>query len=345
MLMNKKNKILIEEESMHENNIAGYSLINIKFIILTFLVFGLVLISFSFISAYSQSAPAYTFGHQTAPYTGGQLFPQFDRALCEAGQDFIIQIDPLGCTPSVVRSDLLEEQEVAVLCPVYATQLNPLIEIENINHITISSRDLPREVLTVGYYPARAALGKWNPEITRPVFDNIGYANIVLRRQPNESSMPDFVEGNLTAIMRYNINNAFGTGRTVYYLPQLTDEEWERDHIAYSFWDGRGYLRLEGSDNEGASIGIYSDRDFSGTGRQGEKSRIATLNLEKGKSSKVFMPGFNYCLGGMNVKLTGLENPDTRARIRIDSEVLEVAKGEKFLENACTIKNIIKSSS
>ena len=60
------------------------------------------------------------------------------------------------------------------------------------------------------------------------------------------------------------------------------------------------------------------------------------------KSSKVFMPGFNYCLGGMNVKLTGLENPDTRARIRIDSEVLEVAKGEKFLENACTIKNIIK---
>lgn len=317
------------------------------FIILT-LIFCVALTIFliSTVSAYTRSAPAYTFGHQTGDYRGsGNLLPTFNQNMCGAGQDFILQVDPLGCTPSVVRSDLLEEQEVSVLCPVYATQLNPLIDIDKINYITISSRNLPKEVLTVGYYPARAALGKWNPDVPRMAFNNIGYANIVLKRQSNESAMPDFVQGNLTANMRYNIHNAFGTGRSVYYLPQLTDEDFNRDYKAYAFWDGRGYLRLEDSDEDGATIGVYTDKDFTKSARSGEKSRIATLNLEEGKSDlndKVFMPGFNFCMGGMNVKLIDLENPQTRVRLRIDADTQEVNKGDKFLENACTVKNIRK---
>ena len=108
-----------------------------KFIALT-IVFGfLLLASISTISAYYRSAPAYTFAYQTAPYTGNQLFPTFDRAMCGAGQDFLLQIDPLGCVNSPVRSDLLEEQEVAVLCPIYATQLNPLIKRKKLNYIPL----------------------------------------------------------------------------------------------------------------------------------------------------------------------------------------------------------------
>src|SRR3990172_497771 len=146
-------------------------------VILIIILLSLLLFSLSIISAYTRSAPAYTFGHQTTGYLGGQM-PIYDREMCGAGQDFILQIDPLGCVNSPVRSDLLEEQPVSVLCPIYATQLNPLIKVENINYISLSSRNLPKEVLTIGYYPARAALGKWGKgdEITRPVFDNVGYA-------------------------------------------------------------------------------------------------------------------------------------------------------------------------
>jgi len=344
--MNKEKRLIMKGENFNDENKSKVNykkgFLNLKFTISVILILGFILLTAVFISAYTRSAPAYTFGHQTTSFLGGQQ-PLYDREMCGAGQDFILQIDPLGCVNAPVRSDLLEEQPVSVLCPVYATQLNPMIKIENINHMTISSRDLPKEVLTVGYYPARAALGRYfGNEITRPVFDNVGYATIVLRQQPNESAMPDFVEGNLTANIRYDINNAFGTGRTVYYLPQITDEEFNRDYRAYAFWDGRGYLKLEGSDENRATIGVYSDYDVSRAERQGEKSRIASLDLEKGKTGKVFMPGFNYCLGGMNVKLEGLENPDTRARIRVDSDVLELKKGDKFLENACTVKEIRK---
>jgi hypothetical protein len=351
-----KRKILnlkSEKKTLSRNKNSSY------FFVTTLILFVLLLTTFSLvsISAYFSSAPAHTFGYQTGDFTGGQLFSAFDRAMCGAGQDFLLQIDPLGCTPSVVRSDLLEEQDVVVFCPVYATQLNPLIKIEQISHMTISSRNLPQEVMTVGYYPARAALGRFGNDIATPVFDNIGYATIVLRQQRNESALTNcmdskflgldvgevcVVEGNLTANIRYDITNAFGTGRVIYYLPQLTDEDWDRDYSAYGFWDGRGYLRLEGSDNNGATIGVYSDRDISGTGRSGEKTRISSLNLEEGQSREVFIPGFNYCLGGVNVKLNDLENPATRARLRVDSELIEMKAGDKFMENKCVVRSMEK---
>src|SRR3990172_8072098 len=41
-------------------------------------------------------------------FTGGffgQTPGQFDRSMCEAGQDFVLHISPFGCSPAVVRSD------------------------------------------------------------------------------------------------------------------------------------------------------------------------------------------------------------------------------------------------
>ncbi|MCX6749728.1 MAG: Hint domain-containing protein [Candidatus Pacearchaeota archaeon] len=343
--------MLKEKEFIGRGNCYSHDAVKCKFlgvnILLLTLSFLLIIFSLSIISAatssYVRAAPAYTFSYQTSAYTGTQSFPLYDRTMCQAGQDFILQIDPAGCTPAVVRSDLLEEQEVAVFCPILATQLNPLIEVKDIDYLTITSNNLPKEVLTVGYQPAAAALGDWNPEITTSFLGNIGYATIVLKRQPNESAMPDFVSGNLTARLMYDVDNAFGTGRAVYYLPQLTDVEWNRDYSAYSFWEGRGYLRLEGADNQGASIGIYSDFDSSGAGRGGEKDKITTVNVEKGKTSgEVFLPGFNYCRGGLKIKLDGLENPDTTVRLRIDSETIELKDEEEFLEERCQVKEIIK---
>ncbi len=348
-ILTGKKYMLVRKRGKYLKRNSVKSLINIRFILLISIFLALTLFFVSSLpittaaSSYVRSSPAYTFGHQTAPFIGGQQFPLFDRSQCQAGQDFILQVDPLGCTPSVIRSDLLEDQEVVVFCPISATQLNPLIKIKDIDYMIITPKDLPREVLTVGYYPARAALGKWDPDIKTPILGNIGYATIVLRRQPNESAMPDFVQGNLTAKLVYDIDNAFGTGRAVYYLRQMSDEEWNRGYTAYGFWDGRGYLRLEGADNTGATIGVYSDRDQTGNARLGEKTKIANLDLEKGKTSReVFLPGFNYCMGGIEVKLEDFENPDTRARLRVDSEVIEMKTGEKFLENKCLVKSISK---
>src|SRR3989344_2555981 len=47
---------------------------------------------------------------------GIDLYRNFDDEQCGLGQDFLIQQAPFGCSPSVVRSDLLEEQNVPVFC-------------------------------------------------------------------------------------------------------------------------------------------------------------------------------------------------------------------------------------
>ncbi|MBW3023047.1 hypothetical protein KY308_03005, partial [Candidatus Woesearchaeota archaeon] len=45
----------------------------------------------------------------------------------------------------------------------------------------------------------------------------------------------------------------------------------------------------------------------------------------------------------MKLKLNGLENPITRAKLRVNAEVVEVAEGEKFLDNKCSIASLTKN--
>jgi len=325
-------------------NMKEFEIKSKTFILLAiFLV--LTLSSLAFISsAYARTNPAYT---QTTfqPHTGSVDFPfLFNREMCQAGQDFILQIDPRGCSPSVIRSDLLEDQNVPVFCPIVGTKLNPMIDVEAINNIRFTfNGTAPREVQGLSYVPARAALVAPKLQTNQPVLNNLGYVVIVLKRQPNESAMPDFVQGSLTATLRYDIKNAFGVGQAVYYLPELSDDDWEENIVQYGFWHGKGYLRAESIDDNSATISVYSDRESYGLGRVGEKRKIASHTIEVGKTSPLIpMPGFNYCLGSMDIKLNGLENPDTRAKLRVNEDVFEVKDIEKFLENKCSIRKIEK---
>ena len=47
--------------------------------------------------------------------------------------------------------------------------------------------------------------------------------------------MPESVRGNLTARIKYDIKNAFGVGKSTFYLPQIDDEfTWEQVKNRYS---------------------------------------------------------------------------------------------------------------
>ena len=257
-------------------------------------------------------------------------FPVFNQNLCTAGQDFILQIAPFGCEPSVVRSDLLEEQNVPVFCQIVATNINPLIKVEAIESMRFTG-SYSEDIAGVGFYPARAAIKSSRTTLLNsPVLGNIGYAVIVLRQNPNESSMPDFVEGNLTANIRYDIENAFGVGQAQYYLPLFDDNEWENKYLQYGFWNGKGFLRADVIDNNGAVISVYLDKG----------NRLSSFNLEKGQTSgQIFLPGF-YCKVGLKLRLNSLEDHDTRAKLIVNGEIFEIADGEKFLENKCQVRNI-----
>ena len=100
------------------------------------LLFAIILF-ISFVSAYSVSRTQYTqsgFGYSSGIF-GSANVPAFDQKMCGAGQDFVLQVAPTGCSPAVVRSDLLEEQDTWVFCPIAATKINPLIKIEAIDRL------------------------------------------------------------------------------------------------------------------------------------------------------------------------------------------------------------------
>ena len=313
--------------------------------------FLLVVIVISFVSGYSRSSAAYSQFTTFDTYGEGDF--REDRSLCEPGQDFVIQVAPFGCEPSVVRSDLLEEQNVGVFCQLAATKINPLVDVEAIEHITFGG-EYSDMITGIGFHPAKAALGGdrlsdlrytsgYGVRLNSPLLNNIGYAVIVLKQTRNESSMPDYVEGNLTAKIRYDITNAYGTGKATFYLPELSDPEWEKSFKEYGFWDSRGYLRAEGVDEDSARIIVFADDSYSTNYRGINKRVLTSFRLEKGKTSGlVYLPGFD-CLATMQLKLDSVVDPDTTVRFEIDGERYEVQKREKFLDNKCYVSSFQKN--
>ena len=285
------------------------------------LLFGVFLICFSL---FLGSVFAYTVS--TPNYNKYGLGDSTTSVCTDDATDFLIQIAPFGCTPKVVTSDLLEEQDVPVYCKLSAIQLNSLIDVKSIDSISFSG-NYSDMISGVGFHPAKAALGISGTSS----LENIGYVVILLKQQKNESAMPENLTGTLTATIKYDIDRAFGIGKASFFLPELTDSEWKQLNYKSSFWGGKGYLKADSVDNNEATISVYSS-----------SNRISTVALKKGETSNnIYLPGFE-CQAGLKLTLTDVESPNTMARLRVNSEYLELVTGEKFLDNKCTVKAVSK---
>jgi hypothetical protein len=285
------------------------------------IIFILGIFILSFVSSATRSNPAYM--QYMTDYT-----EESDDLMCESGQDFVIQVAPFGCMP-IVRSDLLEEQNVPVFCQLAATKINPLIKVEAIDSISFSG-DYPPEVEGIAFYPAQAALGD-GADLNELFMNNIGYAVIVLKRQANASAMPDFVSGNLTARIRYDVESSLGIGEAKFYLPELEQSAWEKVKYQYGFWNDEGYLKAEDIEGDRAIISVYSG-----------DNKVKSVSLDTGETSEtISLPGFD-CSADLKIKLNSLDNSDSRALIRVNSNVYEVVRGEKFLDNKCEVTKLEK---
>ncbi len=253
-------------------------------------------------------------------------------SMCSQGQDFAIQISPLGCEPVDVRSDLLEQQDVQVYCPLMATQLNPSVNVQAIDSISFQGT-YPKEVRSIGFYPAQAALSAGNQLTNSPVLNNIGYVVIDLKQQPNESSMPDSVNGTLTASLKYDANKALGIGTVQHTIPQLSDSSWQTNYPEYSFWGGKGYVKIDNIQGNQATISIYNKN----------LNKVSSATLQAGQtSSAMAIPGSDLCSATMNVKLDDVQGADTMAKLEVNGNTLSIAKGDSFIDNMCQIRNIDK---
>ncbi len=255
-----------------------------------------------------------------------------DKESCRARQDMILQVAPGGCQPNVVRSDLLAEQNVPVFCQINALKLNPLINIKEINYVRFSGK-YPKDVISAGYHPAKAALRTRDKLLGSPLIDNIGYAVVVLKKNEKEAELPDFVTINLSGKIEYEGGNALGIGKAEFLLKQQSDDEWESSKDIQSFWNGRYFIRLERADPESADVSIY----------RGDR-KVSSVRAEKGKVSReIYLPGF-YCQAGLEVSYDGFKAAEKSARIEVGDEkgndVIEVYEGSRIINDKCTIEKI-----
>ena len=254
---------------------------------------------------------------------------------CEATSDFIVMIRPGGCSPAVVRSDLLAEQNVPVFCQLDAIKLNPLIKVSSIKSITFkgsgNSSGYPEGVAGISFHPARAAISTYKTLLGSPILNNIGYVVIVLKKQPNENLQPEEIFGNLTATIYYDADEAYGTGKAEFYAPIITDSEWNSQYAGYGFWNGKGFLRVEDVNDDVAKISLYTDKDHI----------FRSFNLKEGETSgKIYFPGF-YCKAGLRVKLNDVVANDEQVLLNVDGQPIWIRKGGKFLNDQCTVRDIV----
>ncbi len=248
---------------------------------------------------------------------------------CNATSDFIIGIPPGGCMPSVVRSDLLADQSVPVFCELYAIKVNPLIKVSSIRSISFTG-DYPDGVSGIAFHPARAAVKSYDTLLGDPLINNIGYVVIILKRERVEGDLAEWVAGNLTATIRYDADEAYGTGQSEYYLPVMSDDDWETDYARNAFWNGRGYLRVESVYEDTARIELLTSKDRV----------VRTFSLRVGETSALsYLPGY-YCRAGLKVKLNSIVAPDDSALLNIDGQTIWVREGSKFLNGKCVVSKI-----
>jgi uncharacterized protein YggU (UPF0235/DUF167 family) len=258
------------------------------------------------------------------------ILRDIENEQCEATSDFIVAIRPGSCTPMVVRSDILEEQNVPVFCQLDAIRINPLIKASSIKSISFQG-DYPKGVAGISFHPARAAIKSYNTLLGSPLLNNIGYVVIILKQNKVEKDMPDWVYGNLTATIYYDAEKAFGVGKAEFYSPVLSDEDWSLDYKDYGFWSGKGYLRVEDIQDSTAKIGLYT----------GKGNVYRNIVLKEGETSGlIYFPGF-YCKAGLKVKLNDITGSADEARLNIDGDEIWVRKGSEFLNGRCSVRDLV----
>ncbi len=266
----------------------------------------------------------------------------FNPSYCNnSGMDFVVEILPEDCSPNPVSSDLLEENTVPVFCKLTGLKINPLIEVPYIEKIEATTDLKSKDIASVTYHPPASALSFTNQQLKNnalegvPTISNLGYLVIFLKQQPVEAKMSTNVTLQESLKLTYSIEKSFGINENTFVLKPVTEKEWEKDYKQNSFWQGRGYLRVESLQDNKAIISVY----------QNQKTKIGTVTLSPGtKSNEIKMPGY-YCGAGVEIQLNNIDTPKIRANLLVNGDELLVGENEKISDSGCKISTIYPSAS
>lgn len=303
------------------------------------LFFVFLLTFFALVFVFSYAVKAQNFNSAYFPSQNPWLSYEWKSNYCnETATDFLVLIEPFSCSPSVVRSDLLAEQNVPVFCRLSAVKINPLIQVPYIKSVSITVENKSKEIAAVSFFPANLRLSYYYPFYNEfkevegiPTMNNLGYIQIILARQASEAEMPDKVKAKLKATIVYDVTRTYGINEHQFTLSLLSQEDWLRYYNKYSFWRGKGYVRLLDLEEDRAKIAVYTD----------PYSFPYVIELYEGETSdEILLPGF-YCGAGVKVRLDEIGKPGNRARLIVNGNELLLKEGDKILDSDCYVSRIV----
>ena len=249
-----------------------------------------------------------------------------------ASHDFLVQV--IDYQPKVVRSDLLEEQDVPVYAQLALTKNNPLISTPRIKFFNV----VPAREVDGIKYPHNLVSSVMNAKPPEGItLKNAGYVVVTLtRREKNESKLPDNITIPLKAIIQYDPEYILGVrveDKVLKPFPKEKEQEWRAELPIHSFWNKAGYIRITNIEGEQVRGQIYDSRI----------NPISQFILDKSRKEAFFwLPQFTtttYTGKGQGIiKLIGTTDPEARARllINVDGQSYKVLlkKGDSFYEGS-----------
>ena len=224
-----------------------------------FLVFLIVSTSFAYADIFDNI--------QTGVENTGEALSSFE------GTDLIVNVDTYQ--PTILSEKAFESDQYGGY-PIFATltgvKTNPLMDLQDIQSINIRATGASSQYIRSVYHK-RPTSGYFD-------LSNLGY--MVLRlKNIKEDEVPRQLDINLTADIVFEIENGFGINENDLTLPVLTEEEFLSRKSEFSFWSGRGYVRLADVNGDTAQL-VFYDGMMSKT----------TISLKEGQpSQKYFLSG------------------------------------------------------
>jgi len=248
----------------------------------------------------------------------------------EITQDFSIQV--VDYQPKVVRSDLLEEQNVPVYAQLALTMNNPLISVPRIRNVRIN---ILRELENVDFPSKFVSSATWFSPRGGISLDNAGYAIIRLKGGLPESEMPDRLTIPARATIIYDLEYTPGIRVENKLLREFTsgkDQDWRTELPSHSFWNNAGYVRITKIEGNQVTGRVYDSRI--------NPISSFTLNNER-KEATFRLPQFTSTTfsgeGQGKIILEGVQAPRITAKLLIDfgGQNVKARKsvGEKILDD------------
>jgi len=273
------------------------------------------------------------------------LFSQRAQDLGEA-----IVINVAGQEPLLVRQSLLEQQPAPVFAYLRGDTFTSFYNVEGATPAT--SKDIFTDISNIPpikdirIFPLEDTIKKIDglpkyikPKNSRYSLDNLGYVTfnikqLELEKTDNKSgyNVPESIDLKFQAKILYDLEKGslFGVSSQDLILPEVSEEEFDNLDQAkkqqYSFFNGRGYLRVVSLDASRARFAVYN-KDLNlitailPTQAKTEREQITTVTVSENSESSAMTLSYmaNPFTDLFRIRVNKIISPQDKAIIKIYS--------------------------